>query len=83
MVAEWPLSTGLSPSVDGTLTSQLLPRHFQHEGVEVCTRQFLADVLQPMREISADTVLSALLSLEIESKGAEDRLPVGHLRRLP
>lgn len=69
--------------MNGTFASKLLSRHFQDEGVEVCARQFLADVLQPVREVFADALLSAFLSLEMEREGAEDRLPIGHLRRLP
>lgn len=66
----------------GAFTSQLLARHLQNESLELCARQIFADVLQPLREVFAHAILSALLTLQIETKGAEDRLTIGHAPRL-
>lgn len=75
-------STGPSPSMHGAFTSQLLARHLQNESLELCARQIFADVLQSLREVFAHAILSALLTLQIESKGADDRLTIGHAPRL-
>ena len=68
--------------MDGTFTSQLLAGHFQNESFKFRARQILADALQPVHEVLTHAILSALRTLEIESKGAEDRLPIGCSHRL-
>jgi hypothetical protein len=62
--------------------SELLAGHFQNKGFELCARQIFADALESAHEVFAHAILSALLTLEIESKGAEDRFPAGRSRRL-
>jgi len=63
-------------------TPQLLSGHCQNESFELRARQAGADVLKASREVPANAILSALLTLQREREGAENRLAIGHARTL-